>query len=68
MFELLGNSTNILSNSNQTIKLVRPQQNIQKINPSVPPLSPRVTQSINSTNQPNQVKFMVFNFLLFYYV
>ncbi|VVC31946.1 Hypothetical protein CINCED_3A007015 [Cinara cedri] len=49
-----GNSTNILSSSGQAIKLVRPHQNVQKVNPSVPPLSPRITQSIHSINQPNQ--------------
>ncbi|XP_015374966.1 PREDICTED: nucleosome-remodeling factor subunit NURF301-like isoform X3 [Diuraphis noxia] len=40
-----GTSANIISSSGQTIKFVRPQQTVQKIHPSVPPLSPRVTQT-----------------------
>jgi len=44
-FVLLVNSTNILSNSSQTLTFMRPQQSIQKINPSLPPLTPRITQS-----------------------
>lgn len=45
MFILLVNSSNVISSGGQTIKFMRPQQNIQKINSSVPPLAPRVTQS-----------------------
>lgn len=60
IFELLGNSTNILSSGSQTIKLVRPQQSVHKVTPSVPPLTPRLTQPINSINQLNQVKVIVF--------
>lgn len=47
-------STNILSNSGQTLKFVRPQQNIQKINPSVLPLSPSTTQPITGNVQVNK--------------
>ncbi|KAL4097581.1 hypothetical protein QTP88_022332 [Uroleucon formosanum] len=38
-------SANIISSGGQTIKLVRPQQTVQKIHQSVPPLSPRITQT-----------------------
>jgi len=45
VFDLLDTSANIISSGGQTIKFVRPQQTIQKIQQSVPPLSPRVPQT-----------------------
>lgn len=42
-----------MSSSGQTIKFVRPQQNVQKVNTSVPPLA-RVNQATIGTVQ---VKF-----------
>ncbi|XP_050437023.1 nucleosome-remodeling factor subunit NURF301 isoform X2 [Adelges cooleyi] len=46
-----GNTANILSSGSQTIKLIRPQQTIQKINPAVPPLAPRTSQSTTHEQQ-----------------
>lgn len=55
MFDLLGNSSNIISSSGQTIKFMRPQQNVQKVNASIPPLTPRVVTQ--STTGAVQVRF-----------
>lgn len=63
--ELLVNSPNILSSSGQTIKFMRPQQNIQKINPSVPPLAPRTTQSTTVNVQVRFVLICFFFYLVF---
>lgn len=53
-FNCLVNSTNTITSGSQTIKFVRPQQNIQKVIPSLPPLTPRVGPSTTSIVQ---VKF-----------
>uniref|UniRef100_A0A2S2Q1D7 Nucleosome-remodeling factor subunit n=1 Tax=Sipha flava TaxID=143950 RepID=A0A2S2Q1D7_9HEMI len=43
------NSTNIITSGSQTIKFVRPQQNIQKVIPSLPPLTPRAGPSTTNS-------------------
>lgn len=62
MFYLLGNSSNMISSGGQTIKFMRPQQNIHKVNSSMPPLTPRTTQS---TIGNVQVRFLLFFFFLY---
>ncbi|XP_050054752.1 nucleosome-remodeling factor subunit NURF301 isoform X3 [Aphis gossypii] len=38
-------SANIINSGGQSIKFIRPQQAVQKVHQSIPPLSPRVTQT-----------------------
>jgi len=50
----LGTSANIINSGGQSIKFVRPQQTVQKVHQSIPPLSPRVTQTTGIV----QVRFL----------
>jgi len=40
MYNRLGNTSNLKNSGGHTIKFLRPQQNVQKINTSVPLLTP----------------------------
>lgn len=54
-----------MNSGGQTIKFMRPQQNIQKVNTSIPPLT-RVTQASTGTVQV-KVLLMFFFYLMLTY-